>query len=139
MSLVSRVAFLKTVPAGTPIGYGRTFVTGRESRIATIPVGYADGINRRMQQGGQVWLNGCLAPVVGRVCMDQFMVDVSAVPEVAVGDPVVVFGGPPAPVSAEDVARVWGTIPYEVTCAISKRVPRIFLRDGRTVAEERYV
>ena len=139
MSLVSQVSFLKTVPAGTPIGYGRTFVTESESRIATVPLGYADGINRRMQQGGKVWLNGCLAPVVGRVCMDQFMVDVSAVPEVTVGTPVVVFGGSLVPVSAEDVAQVWGTIPYEVTCAISKRVPRIFLRNGKVIAEERYV
>ena len=138
MSLVSQVAFCKTVPAGTPIGYGRTFVTERESRIATVPLGYADGINRRMQQGGRVWLNGCLAPVVGRVCMDQFMVDVTDVPEVAVGTPVTVFGGENAP-GAEDVAAVWGTIPYEVTCAVSKRVPRIFVQEGRVVAEERYV
>ena len=79
-----------------------------------------------------------LAPVVGRVCMDQFMVDVTDVPEVAVGTPVTVFGGENAP-GAEDVAAVWGTIPYEVTCAVSKRVPRIFVQEGRVVAEERYV
>lgn len=123
MRLVSRIEHLKTVPAGTPLGYGCTFTTPRESRIATAPVGYADGVRRSLSNRGAMGVRGHLAPVVGRVSMDLTILDVTDVPDVALGDDVVAFGrgGP----SAEEVAETAGTISYEITCGVSARVPRL--------------
>jgi alanine racemase len=119
------VSFLKRIPAGAPLGYGGTFVTGGESLIATIPVGYADGYRRALSNRGEVLVRGRRAPVVGTVCMDLCLVDVTAVPGVRVGDQVVLIGRQgEAEVSADELAGRIGTISYEVFCGIGRRVPR---------------
>jgi alanine racemase len=125
-SLVTRVAFLKRVPAGVPISYGRTFVTNRESLIATIPLGYADGYSRGLSNKGEAIVRGARVPVAGRVCMDMTMLDVTDVPGVAEGDEVVLIGEQGNErITADDIAARTGTIAYEVLCGISCRVPRV--------------
>ena len=126
LGLVTRIAFLKKVAAGVPISYGRTFVTRRESMIATIPVGYADGYSRALSNKGEALVRGKRVPVAGRVCMDMTMLDVTGVPGVAVGDEVVLIGTQGNErITADDIAAKTGTIAYEVLCGISGRVPRI--------------
>ena len=126
LSLVTRVAFLKRVPAGVPISYGRTFVTNRESLIATIPLGYADGYSRSLSNKGEAIVRGARVPVAGRVCMDMTMLDVTDVPGVAEGDEVVLIGEQGNErITADDIAAKTGTIAYEVLCGISCRVPRV--------------
>lgn len=128
LSLVTRIAFLKKVPAGVPISYGRTFVTKRESLIATLPIGYADGYSRRLSNKGEVLVRGARVPVVGRVCMDMCMVDVTDVAGVNEGDDVVLIGAQGSErITADEIAKITGTIAYEVLCGISSRVPRIYL------------
>jgi alanine racemase len=128
LSLVTRIAFLKTVPRGVPISYGRTFTTKRESRIATIPVGYADGYPRALSNRGEALVRGVRVPVAGRVCMDATMLDVTDVPGAAEGDEVVLIGeGGGERITAEDIAAKAGTIPYEILCGISARVPRVYV------------
>ena len=127
MSLKSRVVFLKRVPPGTPISYGRTFVTKRQSTIATVPVGYADGYNRRLSNKGRVLIKGRYAPVVGTVCMDLVMIDVTDVPGVSVGDEVVLIGAQgDKRITAYEIADMIGSIPYEVLTSIGHRVKRIY-------------
>ena len=123
MSLYSRVSFVKTVAAGESISYGRTYVAPGERRIATVAAGYADGVPRILSNRGSVLIRGQRAPIVGRVCMDQFCVDVTDIEGVQMGDEVTIFG-PGLPV--EEVAANAETINYEVVCDISKRVPRIY-------------
>lgn len=119
----SRVSFVKDVPAGDSVGYGRTFVADDRTRVATVPVGYADGYPRVCSSAGSVLVGGVRAPIVGRVCMDQLMVAVG--PDVRVGDEVVLIGSQgEASWTADDIARVAGTISYEVLCGIGARVPR---------------
>jgi alanine racemase len=128
LSLVTRIAFLKRTPAGVPISYGRTFITGRESLIATIPIGYADGYSRGLSNRGEAIVRGKRVPVAGRVCMDMTMLDVTDVPGVAEGDEVVLIGSQGAErITADDVAAKTGTISYEVLCGISGRVPRVYI------------
>jgi alanine racemase len=128
LSFLTRVAFLKKVPAGVPISYGRTFVTKRESLIATIPVGYADGYSRGLSNKGEAIVRGVRVPVAGRVCMDMTMLDVTGVPGVAEGDEVVLIGARGNErITADDIAARTGTIAYEVLCGISGRVPRVVL------------
>jgi alanine racemase len=128
LSLTTCIGLLKRVPSGTPISYGRTFVTQRPSLIAVLPIGYADGYPRALSNVGAVLVRGRRAPVAGRVCMDLTMVDVTEVPGVAEGDEVVVIGVQgDASMSAEDVAAAAGTIAYELLCGIGPRVPRRYL------------
>ncbi len=126
MSLRSRIAHLKQVPQGESLGYGRTFVTTRDSVIALVPIGYADGYPRSLSNRGRVSINGHFAPVVGRISMDWTLMDVTDVPGVAVDDEVFLIGGEPA-VSVVEVARLADTIGYEITGGISPRVPRVFV------------
>jgi alanine racemase len=125
MSFVTRICQLKEVPAGTPIGYGATFVTTEEmTRIATIPVGYADGYRRLLSNKAEVLVKGTRVPLLGRVAMDMCMLDVTSVPDVRVGDDIVLFGeGLPV----EEIASLIGTINYEVVTGIGKRVPRVYV------------
>jgi alanine racemase len=128
MSFKTRISLLKRVPTGTPISYGRSFVAKTESLIATLPVGYADGLQRRLSNKGRVIVRGGLAPIAGNVTMDSTLIDVTHVPGAAVGDEVVLFGHQGSVrIGAEDIAQAIGTIPYEITCAVSKRVPRMYL------------
>lgn len=124
MRLVSKILFLKEIERGTSIGYGRGFVAKRKTKIATLPIGYADGYIRAYG-GHMVEVRGVRAPIAGRVCMDQVMVDVTDVEGVAVGDEVTLFGSPT--LTADEVADWLGTINYEVVCLISKRVPRVYI------------
>lgn len=127
MSLHSRIAFLKHVPAGESIGYGRTFTTGRDSLIATLPIGYHDGYPRAVSNKGRVIINGVFAPVVGRVSMDWTIVDVTDVPNVKTGDEAVLIGSQgELQIAAEEIAAFVDTISYEITCGISERVRKVF-------------
>ncbi len=129
LTLATAVAFLKRVPAGTPVSYGGTFVTARESLLATLPVGYADGYRRRFSNAASVLVRGRRAPVAGTVCMDLTVVDVTEVPGVGVGDEVVLIGSQGgAAVGAGELAAIGGTISYEVFCGIGRRVPRLHRR-----------
>jgi alanine racemase len=131
MSVHTRVLLLKTVPAGVPIGYGNTFVTARESRIATLPIGYRDGLRRKLSNLGRVIVRGEFAPIVGRISMDLTIIDVTDVAGVEVGDEVIVIGRQLGrEITAEDIAAQLETISYEVTCGISERVPRVYLPAG---------
>lgn len=129
MSLVSRVAFVKVVPAGTSISYGRRYFTSGETTILTVPMGYADGYPRALMGKASAFVNGVRYPVVGTICMDQLMIDAGPEAAVRVGDEVVLIGGSaPERITAWDIAEAVGTIPYEITCVITKRVTREFVR-----------
>ncbi len=117
------VVMVKEVPTGTEIGYGGTFVTKRPTKVATIPVGFADGYSRRLSNVGKVMINGCEAPIIGRICMDQFMVDVTDIPDVKRGDTVALLD---EHLSVLWMADLLGTNADEIVCSISKRVPRIY-------------
>jgi alanine racemase len=127
MSLRTKIAHLKTVPAGETIGYGRTFTTDTESRIATIPIGYQDGYSRTLSNNGQAIIRGSYAPVVGRVSMDWTTLDVTGVEGAQLGDEVILIGTDNGlQIRAEDLARATNTISYEITCGINRRVPRLY-------------
>ncbi|MGH9327321.1 MAG: alanine racemase [Terriglobia bacterium] len=126
LSFKSRIVFLKDHPAGTPLGYGASFFTRRPSRIATIPAGYADGLSRALSNRGRVIVRGHYARIVGTVSMDLTLIDVTDIPGVTVGDEVTLIGrSDGAAITAAELAKESGTIPYEVLCSIGKRVPRI--------------
>lgn len=130
MRLKSRIAMLKWVEAGTTISYARRFTAGTKTLIASVPVGYADGYPRTLTNRGEALIRGQRAKVAGTVCMDWIMLDVSNIPDVAVGDEVVLMGpdGCGNQIHAEELAAWAGTIPYEIFCGISKRVPRVYLK-----------
>ncbi|MBR3133429.1 MAG: alanine racemase [Clostridia bacterium] len=121
----AKVTFLKTVKEGTSIGYSRSYITTRESKIATVPVGYADGFRRDFSNGWEVLINGKKAPIIGKVCMDSFMVDVTDVEDVKVGDEVIIWDN--ENITLDDLADRCGTINYEILCTIGNRVPRKFV------------
>lgn len=126
MSFKTCVSHVKTLPAGHCISYGCIYTTQVAERIATLPVGYADGWSRLFSGKGEVLVRGRRAPLVGRICMDQCMVNVDGIPDVATGDEVTLFGGPE--ITADEVAGRIGTVNYELVCMVSERVPRIYLR-----------
>ena len=127
LSLKTKVVFLKTVPRGAALGYGATFRARRPMRVATVPAGYADGISRRLSNRGEVLLAGRRCPIVGTVAMDMLMFDASAVPQARVGDDVVLIGRQGREcITAVEMAKTTGTIPYEVTSALGSRVPRVY-------------
>ncbi|MGE5614576.1 MAG: alanine racemase [Bacillota bacterium] len=134
MSLKSRIVFIKEMEAGMPVSYGRRFYTRRKSRIATIPVGYADGYSRSLSSGGRVIVGDSFAPIAGTICMDQFMIDITDIPGARTGDEVILIGRKGnLEITAEDLAEIRGTINYEVVCGIGKRVPRVYTRNGQPV------
>ena len=136
LSWHSRVSHVKTLPAGRQIGYGGTYETDRETRVATVPVGYADGYRRSLSSKFFVLVHGKKAPILGRVCMDQMMVDVSDIPEAAVGDPVTLVGTDgEQTITMEQIAEAAGSFNYEFTCGISRRVCRCYTSGGQTVQE----
>lgn len=140
MSLKTNIVHIKKLPAGEYISYGRKFKTYRESIIATLPVGYADGYTRLLFEKGKVIINGSFAPVVGRICMDQCMVDVTDIETVQLGDEVILLGEKDnLKFNADDIGSLIGTINYEVTCMISKRVPRVYLKAGSVIKIRNYV
>lgn len=136
MALKSHVAFVKDIAAGTPISYGGTFVSQRDMKIATIPVGYADGYPRNLSNVGYVLIRGKKAPIVGRVCMDQFMVDVTDIDGVSFGDNVTLIGKDGnLIITVEELSELSGRFNYEFICDLGKRIPRVFVRNGK-VAEQ---
>ena len=115
-------------------------MTERESVIATLPIGYADGYNRLLSNKGKVIINDKLVPVVGRVCMDQCMIDITGIEHIKIGDEVILIGeSENNRFNADDIAEIIGTINYEVTCMISKRVPRVYIKEGKIVKVKNYV
>ena len=124
MTLKAQAEYIKTLQPGEPIGYGCTFVTERESRIATLPIGYADGYTRLLAGKAEVEIRGQRAKVVGRICMDQCMVDVTSVEDMSLVDEIILFGS--AGLTIDEVADWLGTINYEIVCMISPRVPRVY-------------
>ena len=124
MKFCARIVYIKTIPPGTSIGYGRNFIAERESRIATISVGYADGY-LRAYASGYVEVHGRRAPIAGRICMDQCMIDITDIPKAKVGDIVTLFGSDT--LTADDLAHWANTISYEVLCLVSKHVSRIYI------------
>ncbi|MBI5971084.1 MAG: alanine racemase [Deltaproteobacteria bacterium] len=128
LQLKTRILLLKNVPAGFFVSYGRKFATTRESVIATLPIGYADGVPRRLSGVGSILVRGKKCPITGVVTMDMTMCDVTDVPDVTAGDEAVIIGSQgPASITVEDVAAQAGTISYEILCNISGRVPRIYV------------
>lgn len=132
MTLKTVVAFVKEVQKGATISYGRTFTADRKMKIATVPIGYADGFIRQNAKDGYMMVNGKKAKIVGRICMDQTMLDVTDIEDVKTGDEVVVFGtGGNGEPTADSLAENTGTINYETVCLVGKRVPRIYIKDGK--------
>ena len=131
MELKTRVIFIKTVEAGQGVSYGHTYVTDKTTKIATLPIGYADGYPRALSSKGRVLINGKYAPIIGRVCMDLMMVDVTGIDDVEVEDEVTLIGteGGKA-ITAEELGALSESFNYEIICGISKRVPKVFYKDG---------
>lgn len=131
MSLVTHIAHIKTLSAGQGISYGSTYITSRKTRVATIPAGYGDGYPRALSGKGEVLIHGVRCPILGRVCMDQTMVDVTHVPQAKLEDAVVLVGRDGEEyISAEEIADAAYSFHYEFVCGISRRVPRVYVKDG---------
>lgn len=136
MSLVSHISYVKNIEAGDEVSYGGTFKAEKTMRVATIPVGYADGYPRMLSGKGYVLIKGRKAPILGRVCMDQFMVDVTDIEGVTRGDEVVLLGKQgDERITAEELGDLSGRFNYELVCDISKRVPRNFIYEGRIIEQ----
>lgn len=139
LSLKSHIVYLKEVEAGVPVSYGGTYVTPKRMRIATIPAGYGDGYPRSLSNQGYVLIRGEKAPIIGRVCMDQFMVDVDGIPEAAEGDVVTLVGTDGAHrITMEELGELSGRFNYEFACCLGKRIPRVYVKDGRVVESKDY-
>ena len=141
MELKTNIVHIKKISSGQYISYGRKFKTKRESIIATLPVGYADGYTRLLFNKAKVIINGQFAPIIGRICMDQCMVDITDIKgDVKLGDEVILMGQENGiKIDADDIASMLGTINYEVVCMISKRVPRVYIKNGEVVKIRNYI
>lgn len=140
MELKSVVSMVKTIPAGTSVSYGRRFISEREMKVATVPIGYADGFFRCFSNRGDLLVRGKRAKILGSVCMDQLMIDVTEIPGVEMGDTVTVFGQDgEESLSVYDWAKLANTIPYEILCAVGHRVPRVYDWNGKTVGTTNYL
>lgn len=132
MSMKTRVVQVKTLPAGVSISYGCTYTTEKETRVATLCAGYADGVTRVLSNSGEVLIRGKRAKIIGRVCMDQFMVDVTHIPEVQAGDTATIFGTDGGEtISVDEIAKKANTINYEIICNINSRVTRVYMKNGK--------
>ena len=140
MTLKSRVVHIKTLEAGRGIGYGWTYVTDKPTKVATVSVGYADGYPRALSNNGRVLIHGQYAPILGRVCMDQIMIDVTDIDDVKIRDEVVLFGTQGENhISIEEVAEPANSFNYEMACHVSRRVPRVYFKDGKEIGEINYL
>jgi len=139
LSLRSHITFIKTVPANTQVSYGGTYVTDTDTKIATVPVGYGDGYPRSLSGKGYVLVRGIKVPILGRVCMDQFMIDVSQVKDIEEGDEVTLIGrdGDEC-ITMEDLMEWSGMLNYELACIIGKRVPRVYTKGGEILYTRDY-
>ncbi|WP_055069355.1 alanine racemase [Clostridium massiliamazoniense] len=140
LTLKAKIANLKTLHKDMYISYGRTFKTERESKIGTLPIGYADGYSRSLTGTGKVLVNGKFAPVVGKICMDQCMIDLTDIEDIKLGDEVILLGEDSnIKMDADDIAELLGTISYEVLCMIKNRVPRVYINDGKIIKIKNYL
>ena len=140
LTLKTKVSHVKELDEGMYVSYGRKFKTSRKTKIATIPIGYADGYSRLLSKKAKVIINGKLANVVGNICMDQCMVDVTDVGEVSVGDEVILLGSEGnLKFDADDMANLLGTINYEVLCMIKQRIPRVYCKNGKIVKVIKFI
>lgn len=134
LTLKAKIAHVKELESGMYISYNRTFKTSRKSKIATIPIGYADGYIRTLKHDAKVIVNGQLAPIVGNICMDQFMIDVTDIDDVKSGDEVILLGESNGiKFNADDLAKCMDSINYEVLCLLKKRVPRAYIKNGEII------
>ncbi|KNF09184.1 alanine racemase Alr [Gottschalkia purinilytica] len=133
MSLKAKISNIKTVCEGTGVSYGQTYVTNKETKIATIPIGYADGFTRLLSGNHEVTINDKKAPVIGRICMDQCMVDVSFIDNIDIESEVTIFGYGKNITTVDDIAEKLGTINYEVMCMMNRRIPRVYIKDKKVV------
>ena len=134
LTLKAKIAHVKELDSGMYISYNRTFKTSRKSKIATIPIGYADGYIRTLKHEAKVIVNGQLAPIVGNICMDQFMIDVTDIDDVKTGDEVILLGESNGiKFNADDLAKCMDSINYEVLCLLKKRVPRAYIKNGQII------
>ncbi len=139
MEIKSRIVYVKEVEEGTQVSYGGTFTAHRPMRVATVPVGYGDGYPRGLSGKGRILVRGRKAPVIGRICMDQFMVDVTDIPNARQGDWVTLVGKEgEEEITMEELGRLSGRFHYELACCIGKRVPRIYLKSGKIVGAKDY-
>ena len=139
LELISHISFVKNVEAGTSISYGGTFVAPKAMRIATIPVGYGDGYPRSLSNKGAVLIHGKRARILGRVCMDQFLVDVTDIPEAKFMDEVVLVGKDRTEtITIDELAELSGRFNYEFICCLGKRIPRVYIQDGKIVEQIDY-
>ncbi|MCH5254136.1 MAG: alanine racemase [Lachnospiraceae bacterium] len=131
LSLKSHIVYIKQVEKGTPVSYGGTYITEKDIRIATIPVGYGDGYPRGLSNKGYVLIHGKKAPILGRVCMDQFMVSIDEIPEAKEGDEVTLIGkDSDRQITMEELGELSGRFNYELACTLGQRIPRIYRKDG---------
>ena len=139
MSWRSFVSYLKTVPSGTPVSYGGTYVTKEETVIATVPIGYADGYPRNLSGKGHILVHGKRVPILGRICMDQFMADVTHVEGIKEGDMVTLIGcDGNEEITVEELAETGGGFHYEILCNVGKRMPRVYMEDKKAVGVKDY-
>lgn len=140
LSWYSRIAYLKTLEPGREVSYGGDFITTRATRVATVPVGYGDGYRRTLSGKYYVLVRGKKAPILGRVCMDQIMVDVTDIPDARANDPVTLLGKDgDLSITAEEMGRAAGSFNYETVCAINHRVPRVYLQNGKAACSVDYL
>lgn len=140
MELRAVVSMVKQVEAGVKVSYGRTFTVERDMTLATIPLGYADGYHRLLSNQGKMLVNGQFAPIVGRVCMDQLVLDVTGIPHVAEGCEITVVGESQGrTITMDEVAQLCGTVNYEIMCILGRRVPRVYYRGGENIGVVDYI
>ena len=131
---------IKTLEKDMYISYGRTFKTSDKTVVATIPVGYADGYIRKLGENGKVIIKDQFAPIIGRICMDQFMIDVTNIPDVKIGDEVILLGEKNnLKYNADDIAEKLGTINYEVTCMLKSRLPRVYIKNKHIINVKNHI
>lgn len=139
LSLKSHIVYIKEVEAGVPVSYGGTYVTPKKMRVATIPVGYGDGYPRGLSNKGYILVRGRKAPILGRVCMDQFMVSVDEIPEAEEGDEVTLIGSEGnMQITMEELGEISGRFNYELACSLGKRIPRVYVKTGQITATKDY-
>ena len=139
MTLKTRISNIKTVPKNFGISYGQIFLTEKESKIATIPIGYADGFTRLFTSKGEAFINGKIVPIVGRICMDQSMIDITEVENVSIGNEVILFGSGEKGLHIDEIASKLNTINYEIVSMVGRRVPRVYIKNGEIVGIKDYI
>ena len=137
MSLKSSVTYVKEIEPGRGVSYGKEYIADGEARIATVPIGYADGYSRQLAKNAKIAIGGELFPIAGRICMDQCMIDVTGVNNIKRGDEALIFGD--GAVTVDDIAKWLGTINYEIVCMLSRRIPRVYKHNGETISVIEYL